>query len=44
MTGNPRFPGRVGKAWAPGAFEQLLRDVSSQLRGVHDDETRERGW
>ncbi len=50
------FPGGVGKTWEPGAFEELLGDVSSRLFGVHGDDTtigaegqhlqewRERGW
>ena len=33
------FPGGVGKTWEPGAFEELLGDVSSQLFGVYGDDT-----
>ena len=34
FTGDCLFPGGVGKTWEPGAFEELLGDVSSQLFGV----------
>ena len=36
---SPGFPGGVGKTWEPGAFEELLGDVSSQLFGVFGDDT-----
>ena len=39
LTGDCLFPGGVGKTWEPGAFEELLGDVSSQLFGVYDDDT-----
>ena len=39
FTGDCLFPGGVGKTWEPGAFEELLGDVSSQLFGVYDDDT-----
>jgi glyoxylase-like metal-dependent hydrolase (beta-lactamase superfamily II) len=39
FTGDCLFPGGVGKTWEPGAFEELLGDVSSQLFGVFDDDT-----
>jgi len=56
FPGNCLFPGRVGKTWEPGGFEELPGDVSSQLFGVYGDDTtlgderphlaewRERGW
>jgi len=46
----------IGKIWEPGAFEELLADVSSQLFGLYGDDTtqgderppleewRARGW
>lgn len=37
--GPPGFPGGVGKTWEPGAFEELLDDVSSKLFGVYCDDT-----
>lgn len=39
FTGDCLFPGGVGKTWEPGAFEELLGDVSSQLFGVYGDDT-----
>jgi glyoxylase-like metal-dependent hydrolase (beta-lactamase superfamily II) len=33
------FQGGVGKTWEPGAFEELLGGVSSQLFGVYGDDT-----
>jgi len=39
LTGPAGFPGGVGKTWEPGAFEELLGDVSSQLFGAYDDDT-----
>ena len=39
IGGDCLFPGGVGKTWEPGAFEELLGDVSSQLFGVYDDDT-----
>jgi len=39
FTGDCLFPGGVGKTWEPGAFEELLGDVSSQLFGAYDDDT-----
>lgn len=29
----------MGKTWEPGAFEELLSDVSSRIFGVYDDDT-----
>ena len=29
----------MGKAWEPGAFEELLGDVTSQLFGAYGDDT-----
>ena len=39
LTGDPRFPGGVGKTWEPGAFEQLLGDVTSRVFDAYDDQT-----
>lgn len=39
FTGDCLFPGGVGKTWEPGAFEELLGDVTSQLFGVYGDDT-----
>ena len=39
LSGASRFPGGVGKTWEPGAFEELLDDVSSKLFGVYGDDT-----
>ena len=39
FSGDCLFPGGVGKTWEPGAFEELLGDVSSQLFGVYGDDT-----
>lgn len=39
FTGDCLFPGGVGKTWEPGAFEELLGDVSSRVFGVYDDST-----
>ncbi len=39
FTGDCLFPGGVGKTWEPGAFEELLGDVTSQVFGVYDDDT-----
>ena len=39
FTGDCLFPGGVGKTWEPGAFEELLGDVSSQLFGAYGDDT-----
>lgn len=38
VTGEPRFPGGVGKAWEPGAFEQLLVDVTTRVFDAADDD------
>lgn len=38
VTGEPRFPGGVGKAWEPGAFEQLLDDVTTRVFDAADDD------
>lgn len=39
MTGDPLFPGGVGKTWEPGAFELLLADVTNHLFDVYNDDT-----
>ena len=39
FTGNPGFPGGVGKTWEPGGFEELLDDVNDRLFGVYGDDT-----
>lgn len=39
FTGDCLFPGGVGKTWEPGAFEQLLDDVSTRLFDVYGDDT-----
>jgi glyoxylase-like metal-dependent hydrolase (beta-lactamase superfamily II) len=39
FTGDCLFPGGVGKTWEPGAFEELLGDVSSRLFDVYGDDT-----
>ena len=39
LSGASGFPGGVGKTWEPGAFEELLDDVSSKLFGVYGDDT-----
>jgi len=39
VTGDRGFPGGVGKTWEPGAFEELLGDVTGQIFGVYDDAT-----
>ncbi|MGY4709101.1 MBL fold metallo-hydrolase [Mycolicibacterium sp. CBM1] len=39
FTGDCLFPGGVGKTWEPGAFEQLLDDVSTRLFDAYDDAT-----
>ena len=39
FTGDCLFPGGVGKTWEPGAFEELLGDVSSRLFGAYGDDT-----
>ena len=39
FTGNPGFPGGVGKTWEPGAFEQLLGDVTVRVFDAYDDQT-----
>ncbi|WP_328357193.1 MBL fold metallo-hydrolase [Mycobacterium sp. NBC_00419] len=39
FTGDCLFPGGVGKTWEPGAFEQLIDDVSSRLFGAYGDDT-----
>lgn len=35
----PGFPGGVGKTWQPGAFEQLLDDVTNRIFDVYGDDT-----
>lgn len=56
ITDDFRFPGGVGKTWAPGAFEELLDDAEGTLFGTYGDDTtlgaerphlqewRERDW
>ena len=39
FTGDCLFPGGIGKTWEPGAFEQLLDDVSSRVFDVYADDT-----
>ncbi len=39
FTGDCLFPGGVGKTWEPGAFEELLGDVTSQIFGIYGDDT-----
>ncbi|MCV7217970.1 MBL fold metallo-hydrolase [Mycobacterium crocinum] len=39
FTGDCLFPGGIGKTWEPGAFEQLLGDVSSKVFGRYGDDT-----
>ena len=39
VTGDHRFPGGVGKTWEPGAFEQLMGDVTSRVFDVYGDDT-----
>ena len=39
FTGDCLFPGGVGKTWEPGAFEQLLGDVSSRVFDAYGDDT-----
>jgi len=39
FTGDCLFPGGVGKTWEPGAFEELLGDVTSRLFGAYGDDT-----
>jgi glyoxylase-like metal-dependent hydrolase (beta-lactamase superfamily II) len=39
FTGDCLFPGGVGKTWEPGAFEQLLGDVTSRVFDVYGDDT-----
>jgi len=33
------FPGGVGKTWEPGAFEELLGDVTSRVFDVYGDDS-----
>ncbi len=39
FTGDCLFPGGVGKTWEPGAFEQLLGDVTGRVFDVYGDDT-----
>lgn len=39
FTGDCLFPGGVGKTWEPGAFDELLGDVTTRLFDVYDDDT-----
>jgi len=39
FTGDCLFPGGVGKTWEPGAFEQLLGDVTRRVFDAYDDDT-----
>jgi glyoxylase-like metal-dependent hydrolase (beta-lactamase superfamily II) len=39
FTGDCLFPGGVGKTWEPGAFNQLLDDVTSRVFDVYPDST-----
>ena len=39
FTGDCLFPGGVGKTWEPGAFEELLGDVTNRLFNIYGDDT-----
>lgn len=39
VTGDRPFPGGVGTIWEPGAFEQLLGDVTNRVLGAYGDDT-----
>lgn len=39
FTGDCLFPGGVGKTWEPGAFEQLLGDVTDRVFTAYGDDT-----
>ena len=39
FTGDCLFPGGVGKTWEPGAFEQLLGDVTDRVFDAYGDDT-----
>jgi glyoxylase-like metal-dependent hydrolase (beta-lactamase superfamily II) len=39
FTGDCLFPGGVGKTWEPGAFEQLLGDVTGRVFDAYGDDT-----
>ncbi|MGV0838287.1 MBL fold metallo-hydrolase [Mycolicibacterium thermoresistibile] len=39
FTGDCLFPGGVGKTWEPGAFDQLLDDVTTRVFDVYADST-----
>lgn len=39
FTGDCLFPGGVGKTWEPGAFEELLGDVTGRIFEVYGDDT-----
>jgi glyoxylase-like metal-dependent hydrolase (beta-lactamase superfamily II) len=39
FTGDCLFPGGVGKTWEPGAFEQLLDDVTGRVFDAYGDDT-----
>jgi glyoxylase-like metal-dependent hydrolase (beta-lactamase superfamily II) len=39
FTGDCLFPGGVGKTWQPGAFTQLLEDVTTRVFDVYGDST-----
>ncbi len=39
FTGDCLFPGGVGKTWEPGAFEQLLGDVTRKVFDAYGDDT-----
>ncbi len=39
FTGDCLFPGGVGKTWEPGAFEQLLGDVTNRVFDAYGDDT-----
>ena len=39
FTGDCLFPGGVGKTWEPGAFAQLLGDVTTRVFDVYNDRT-----
>ena len=39
FTGDCLFPGGVGKTWEPGAFAQLLGDVTTRVFDVYNVRT-----
>jgi len=39
ITGNPWFPGGLGRTTKPEEFDTLFHDVSTQVFGVYGDNT-----